>query len=140
MKVSMKWLMLPLAMVSFNAIAAPKLVQLPFTNEPIFTLRHTGLFFNYDLNSKPTRSVVCKLSNVYKGWLVFKDHGAIKESGVYGDSQTIILTNKGPVGRIDDATDSFHVDAVGSVTIKDIHYDNNINASASCYYMMEGNR
>lgn len=127
---------LTLASLSLTAYALPiKQVTIPFTNQPIFASSYNGLTFNYDMKGDwaSERKVVCELKNTYKSWLEFSD-GAIRKSHVYGDDQTVILTNSGKTGQIDDCTDVFHADQVGNVRINDVQYDDNSHSTASCHY------
>jgi hypothetical protein len=138
-----KYLFLPLAIACINVAQAdnkdlpPKNVVLPFTNVPIFSQIHDGLFFVYNMNGAPVKKVVCTLSDVYKGWLEFSDQGVTRESALYGngDSATITLTSKGP-----NEEDKYHADSAGFVKMNAINYGKGIHATASCHYEVDNNQ
>jgi len=132
-------LMLPLAIACISAAQAEsslsaRQVSIPFNNEPILATGYSGLFFSYDMSGNPARKIVCKLAHVYKGWLEFRDQGAIVESGVYGGMETVTLTSK---GRTSDP--QFHADNSGSVTIEDTKTVRMRIPVASCYYDVDNN-
>jgi hypothetical protein len=133
-----KYIILPLAILCVNAAqAGAKQVNIPFSNEPIFSQNHDGLFFNYDMGDKPAKKVVCELSYVYKGWLEFRNQGDLRESGTYGDADgvdTITLTNKGKSSE-----DQYLADRAGTAKILAIKHEKAPKASASCHYEFDNN-
>lgn len=131
-----KYLLIPFAFACINVVQAEthfptKQVNLPFNNEALFSQNHSRLVFNYDMSGASAKKIVCTLSNVYKGWLEFRDRGELVGSNVYGDNGTVVLTNKGQ-----NAGNQHHADPIGSVTIRDIR-ERAPKATASCYYEVD---
>lgn len=134
----MKYLLIPItaACINVSQAASAKQVNIPFSNEALFSSTHHGLFFNYEMGRTPTRKIVCEYHNVYKGWLEFRNHGSMEQSRVYGDGDnaTITLTSKGVTKG-----DQYHADADGYVRLEAQDYGNGKHATASCHYEADDN-
>ncbi len=140
---SINYLMVPLAFVSFNAVASQSLpakqVNLPFYDEAILSKEHTGLKFNYDMNGNPQEKIVCKLSHIYKSWFEFTDQGAYRMSNTFGGGQTVTFTNKGQDQSPDESHVVYHADAWGNIKINDTEYKTSY-ATASCFYEVDNSK
>lgn len=128
---------------SLNVVAASsslptKQVNIPFNNEAIISSKHSGLTLNYDMSAKPTKKIVCELSNIYKSWLEFSDQGVFKESGVFGTYQTVIFTTKEHNHNINNSTAVYHADTTGKIKINETLFKS-YSGKASCHYEIDVN-
>lgn len=132
--------LIPMAIVSFNVMASnlpAKQVNIPFSNEAIMSTTHSGLAFNYDMNGNPAKKIVCKLSNIYKSWFEFLDQGVFKESGTFGEYQTVTFTSKGNDSDQNESHSLYHADAAGNIKINEVARDKPTTATATCFYEVD---
>lgn len=123
------------------AIAAenshPKNVMIPFNNEFINAADHSGLIFNYDLSGN--KKVVCKLSNIYKSWFKFSSQGMSRQSGVFGEYQTVTFSSHQQDQDKDESHSIYHADQVGTIKVNDTIRDQThvSTSTATCFYKDE---
>ena len=142
MKIKHLPLILAVAFMS-NAFAnnshAPKQLKVPFINQSVNSTDYAGLQISYKMESNVLQQVVCSLSHFYKGWMEYSINGQVQESGVYGDSHTLVLTSKGPTSYISEQLDQLHADAEGTATIHDNGHSG-VQSYVSCFYMPDENK
>lgn len=128
-----KYLSVLLAITAINIAHAssPKEVTIPFYREALLSNKHSGLKFNYKMNNN--KIVACDLSNVYKAWFEYTTDGVMRESGVFGDNQTVVFGSRGK-----DSTGGmvsyYRADATGEIMVFETESNNNKNATVTCFY------
>lgn len=131
----LKYTILPLSLIALNANAeTSKQMTLPFNHEVIFAKDHNALTFNYDLSGNPAKKIVCKVSDAYKVWFEFPIENTIRESGTYGDYQTVIFKSSGHNSEPNDETSIYRADMKGTIKINEVDNQPPHTATATCYY------
>lgn len=132
-----KYALIPLSIAAVDVAQAqanlpPKTVSIPFTNEKILSQDHSGLVFNYAMEAD--KKIVCKLTNIYKSWIEYRDQSSMKQTGTYGGYQTVIFTAKGQDNEMDESTSKYHADRSGVIKVNEVEYYLSKHSTASCYY------
>jgi len=124
-----------------EAKLTPRVIDLPFENEPIISPEYDGLSFDYDRHvsfaEKEARGVVCDLSGIYKGWVErTPDAPALDSPTVGGSHRMYLLSNKPqrPLELDEQASLLYVGEPAGNITIKAIKRSDSdpITPRASC--------
>jgi hypothetical protein len=136
-----------------NPQSAELEVTLPFSNQTIVNnADNSGLCFSYlmDYQSaicstvgcypyKIHRKIVCTLTNLENGWILYKDNGVTKETASDTGTTTITLSSTQPTIVNSPTQGQYHVDSSGVIAIHHLG-SNDANAAAvtaTCSYESE---
>src|SRR5690348_13554897 len=86
-------------------------VELPFNKKPVSNGEDdAGLCFSYVLKQNSPQKLVCEVSNLNEGWMLYKDNNVTRETSTYSGNKTVIFTSRGLTGPVSDQIDQYHVD------------------------------